>query len=138
MITLNRSTESKTAELAKKQKEAIAEINSTMSEVRKAYVTDIVGQDMLYQAKEEEAKAYLLNLPVDLVDYPLISGEIGITGTTAYEVAQVYVNMAAQWKQLAGTLENLRLGAVKEVEEATTISAITSAKTNYMTAIMAI
>lgn len=120
-------------DISPERKAAISEINMSMSTIREQYVTNITGQEMLYQVKEEEARAYLVSdpEPTDLTDYPLIAAEVGITAPTAYEVAQVYLNMAIQWKTLAAQLETLRLGTIKSIEEALDTASISVAKQTY-------
>lgn len=75
---------------------------------------------MLYLVKEDEAERFIHDPDPDLADYPLISAEIGITGPTAYEVAQVYLNLGAQFRQISAQLETIRLGHIAQVESAET------------------
>jgi hypothetical protein len=91
----------------------------------------IPGQEMLYLKKEEEARRYLLDLYPDLNNYPLISGEIGITGATASDVANTWMYMSNQWSIIAATLEKVRLGTVAQLEAATSVTAINTALANF-------
>ena len=121
MITLNRSAASFQAEIAALRKRAITLVNAEIGEVRKDYITDIPGQQMIYVAKEKEAAAFLGKdpAPMDLTPYPFIAGEIGPTGENASQVAQVYVNLAAFWRQVGSELEQLRLGTIAGIGAAT-------------------
>lgn len=100
--------------------EGIAQVNAASDAVRKLFVTEIAGQQMLYLRKETEARAFLAAdpEPETLEAFPLIASEIGITGETAYQVATIFSFLAAQWLGLATTLESLRLGAIARIEAA--------------------
>lgn len=112
---------------------ATARINARIGEVRRAYITAIPGQEMLYQAKEAEARAYLAHdpAPPDLSDYPLLAAEVGITAETAIDLANLWLAMAAQWRAVAAQLETLRLGTIKTIGDATTLAAIASAEASF-------
>lgn len=84
-------------------------INQLVGEVRKAYVTDIPGQDMIYMRKEEEARRWLSEANPDIADYPFIAAEIGVTAETGDQLAQLWLNMAHQWATVAANLEKARL-----------------------------
>jgi hypothetical protein len=117
------------ASLAALTDDALAEINRRIADIRCVYITDLPGQGMIYLDKEAEAKAFLAAdpEPTDLTEYPWIQREIGVTGTTAYEVAQVLINMAASWRQIGPEIEGLRLEAKDAILAATTASEIDSA-----------
>ncbi|MEL6889496.1 MAG: hypothetical protein AAFO86_12425 [Pseudomonadota bacterium] len=129
MRTLRRSNDSLAMELAAAQAKAIAAVNAAASTVRLRFVTDIPGQELIYSEKRTEAVAFvaITPTPVDLTAYPFIAGEVGITAPTAYEVAQLYLNLAAQWRQAGSALETIRLGAVQSIETATAQSQIDAA-----------
>lgn len=120
-------------DLSPYQRAAIARINARIGEVRARYVTVAAAQDMIYLAKEAEAKAFILEIvtPPNLSAYPFIAQEIGITGQDAYEIAQIWLNMAAQWRQVAAGLENIRLFVVKMIEEASDLVSIASIEASF-------
>ena len=99
---------------------AIAQITQMRGQARLAYITDLPGQDMLYTAKYEEAGAYLTDPTPDPAEYPLIMSEVGVTATTAEEVAQVFLNLNALWRQAAGAIDAACFGAEAVVHAATT------------------
>lgn len=103
---------------------AIARVNAAVGDVRKRFITQIPGQEMLYLRKEAEARAWLVDQEPDLARYPLIAAEIGITGENADQIAQIWVNMAAIWVDLAAPLETARLGAIAQIEAADSPEAI--------------
>jgi hypothetical protein len=91
--------------------------------VRQRYVTDLPGQEMIYLRKEQEAAAYLSAdpEPSTLVDFPFIAAEVGITAPTAFEVAQIYANLANIWKSLGAYLETARMQAKYAITASTTV-----------------
>ena len=94
---------------------------------RRQYITPLPGQDMIYLAKQEEARRWMADAEPDLADYPLLSAEVGITAPDADQLAQIWANMAALWITAAGQLELLRLTASAAIEAAETITEITAA-----------
>lgn len=131
MITLGRSPASVARELGRQRAEAIRDVNFAVGEARKAFITAIPGQEMVYQAKEAEAKAYIASPPATLDDFPLLAAEVGITAPTAYELAQLWLNMAAQWRGIAAQLETLRLGTIGAIEDAETRAEIETALASF-------
>lgn len=108
---------------------AKAAINAAVTQVRQLFITDLPGQQMVYLAKEEEAKAYtaLPSPPPDLSAFPLLSAEIGITAPTAADLAALWLSMATAWRTIAALIEPLRLSAKAAVEVATTPEQIAAA-----------
>ncbi len=125
-------------EFVRAKANAITEINRKIGSIRSKFVTVIPAQDMVYQAKEAEAKAYLADLAPVEADYPFIHAEIGITGDSAWQVAQVYVNQALILRQTAAQLEAVRLGHVAMVEAATDIETIDAILMAFGTSIQAV
>lgn len=123
--------------MALSKESAIAEVNRVAGEVRSRFVTVIPGQEMIYLIKEAEARAFLTDPSPVLADYPFVSAEIGITGTSAGEVAQVYVNLAAILRATAAQLETARLGTIAAIEAATVPAAIEGVLAAYQAALEA-
>ncbi len=97
---------------------AVARINDAASSLRQHYITVIPGQEMIYLAKEAEAVRYLAEAPETLTEYPMLAAEVGITAPTAYELAQLWANMSALWRQVAAQIETARLTAIYAIEAA--------------------
>lgn len=116
--------------------QAIADVNTQAGNVRSRFITTIPGQEMIYLKKEQEAISYIAEdpAPTNLVNYPLLAAEIGVTASTAYELAQIWLNMASQWQAVAGMIETARLTAVYTIEVAQTESAIAAAMQQFGTA----
>lgn len=112
-------TAARAARLERAKAEAVEAINTAIGAARARHITVIPAQDMIYMAKEAQARAYLASEDPD--DAPLLAVEIGITAPTLYEVAQTVINLADIWRTLAVMLEGLRLGAITAVNAATDI-----------------
>lgn len=99
---------------------AIAEINARAGVARGRYITVAPGQEMIYLRKETEARRYLeLETPPEtLVDFPFMAAEIGVTASTPYELAQLWLNMSAMFEVVGSQLEQVRLQSIYAVEEA--------------------
>lgn len=100
----------------------IDEVNQAIGAIRMTFITQLPGQDLIYKEKELEAVRFLSfdPTPTDLTQYPFLAAEVGSTAPTAFEVAQVYLNLAAQLRQVGSILEQARIGAIVLLEQATT------------------
>lgn len=125
------------AALAAARRAAIARVNAAAGAVRTTFITSIPGQEMLYIAKENEARAYLADPLPDMANYPLMSAEIGagLTAPDAQSLAQLWLNIGAQWRQTAAQIERLRLGAVYAIEAAPDEAAIAAAEAMFQGAL---
>ena len=110
--------------LARAKGRAVARINEVSGSMRAQYVTVIPGQEMIYLAKEAEAARYLADPAPDLADYPMISAEVGLTAPTAYELAQLWVNMSDLWRGIAAQIETWRLGTIAQIETAADVATV--------------
>lgn len=115
------------ARLAAEKRAAVAQVNGMADQVRRMFITPIIGQEMVYLEKEAEARRYLNDVEPDLSDYPFISAEVGVSAVTAQQVAQLYLNLGAQWRVVGSMLENVRLGSIAAIEAATTLAQISAA-----------
>lgn len=103
---------------------AVARINNAASDLRGQYITVIPGQEMIYLAKEAEAVRYLAETPETLDGFPMLAAEVGVTAPTAYELAQLWANMSALWRQVAAQIETARLTAIYAIEAAEDAAAV--------------
>jgi len=102
-------------------------VQERVASVRRAYITDLPGQELIYNAKEAEAKAWIADPSPDPANYPLLSAEVGITEPTAADLANLWVTNAAQWRALAAQLEAARMTANIAISAATTQAEIDAA-----------
>lgn len=93
------------------------QIDTAAEAERLKYITPGAGQAMTYQAKAEEARRYTLD-PADPAGFPLLSAEVGVTGATLAEVAQVVGDAYAAWLMIGAAIEAVRLAAKAAVNAA--------------------
>ena len=115
---------------------ALRFVDGECSKVRSLYITGISGQEMIYTMKRDEAITYLNDSDPNLSDYPWIYAEIGVTATTAYEVAQIYINMSFMFTQALAALENIRLTTVSAIKDATEKTGVDTALDNFSTGLL--
>ena len=107
-----------TADLAVAKAQCVVLINDAAGRARQKFITTAPGQEMIYLAKEREAIAYLAD-PVPLpTNYPLITAEVGVTAPTAWELAQIWVNVSVYWRSIAARIEGARMRAIARIEAA--------------------
>jgi hypothetical protein len=133
-LVISRSHESKAGELEQRKADTIKEVNAKIGAVREEYITPIPGQEMIYSDKEEEAIAFnaIIPRPTDLSEFPFLDAEIGITAPSAQELADLWIQMAADWRTIGPLLEQLRLGTIEAVRAATTAAEIEQAMVGLM------
>ena len=126
--------------LSKAKAEAIERVTRRVDAARRLFITPIAGQEMIYLGKEAEARAYLSAEPepVDLTDYPFIASEVGVTAPDAHGVAQVYLNLATQWRGIGSALEGIRLSAGANINSSTSLNMISAAESAALDAIEAL
>lgn len=95
-------------------------VNAAAGRARLALVTDIPGQQAIYQAKEAEARAWMAALPLTLTDYPLLAAEVGITAPNAAQLAQLWLNMGHMFRAAAAQSEGARMTALAAIDAAKT------------------
>lgn len=115
-------------------------VDQTIGTLRLQYITDIPGQEMIYQAKELEALAFkaIDPVPTDLTMYPYIAGEAAALSATATEVADQYIALSVQWRAVGAQLEALRIGYKATVQDAATVADVDAAIVAFDAAIAAL
>lgn len=111
---------------------ARAQINAAVGSVRAEFITVAPGQDSIYSAKEAEARAYLAG-DRRLADCPFLTAEVGITAPDAYQLAQLWLNLATQWGQIASRLEAIRLEWITKIDAAQDPSGLETALQMFLT-----
>ena len=100
--------------------EAETAIDTAADGVRSRFATPNMHQ--IYADKRNEAERYVTALASgetpDLADYPYLSKEIGVTAATAEALAQLWLFMDSQWKQVAAVIEQIRVGSKAQVRTA--------------------
>ena len=113
--------------LAEAKSRARADLAAAVAAARAAYITTLPGQQMIYMAKEAEARAYVSDPAPDMASYPLLSAEVGITAPDAWQLAQIWLAMADIWRSAAAQIEALRLSTAAAIEAAVTLQAVDAA-----------
>lgn len=103
-------------DLAALKRELRAGIDAAAEVERSRYITPGAGQALTYQGKAAEAERYIQTSGAG--DYPLLAAEVGVTGETLQQVAQIVANLHAQWQMIGGAIERARLTAKAAVDAA--------------------
>lgn len=114
------------ARLAEARAIALARITALRGQARLAFITDIPGQEMLYQTKISEALAYVSDPDPVPAEYPLLMSEVGVTAPSAIEVAQVFLNLNAIWRQVAAAIDAACFAAQAAIAATTDAAAMTA------------
>jgi len=117
--------------LADVKTQAKAEINRLAGEARTRFITVIPGQEMLYLEKKAEALRWLNAQNPNLQDYPLLAAEVNITAVDAPALANLWMQMAAQWSVVAATIEAMRMAYINNVNGAANVATIDAMMETY-------
>jgi len=94
------------------KKALCAEVEGEAEAARLRYITGGAGQAAVYMTKADQADAYkAAGYPADTTAYPMIAAEVGISGATAQEVADLIIATRDGWLTIASQIEAARLGA---------------------------
>jgi len=111
-------------DMAQVRASAEAVIDAQADALLAPYMTLTPGRAMTYMAKESQARQFLEAVSPDPADYPLINGEVGITGDTPQAVAETILAMSRAWHSMGAAIESVRLAAKKNTREAQTPEAV--------------
>lgn len=128
--------------LAAARRDGIDLINTEAGRLRSLFLTDIPGQQLVYQDKEREAVRYMAEVDAaatpDLTTYHWLPKEVGITAPTAYEIVQIWLNMAALWRWIGPLIEEVRLATIAQIEGTSDLLIIEAATTAGLAALEAL
>ena len=99
------------------------------------YISQGVGQEYRYMIKREQAINFLIYPEPILSDYPMIKREAEETGRTPKEMAQLIVDTACLWIDLAAEIEALRCGGKKKCREAVDVAEVIQFRDAAMSAL---
>lgn len=105
-------------------KQSERRINEAASFASVRYISQGVGQEMRYMIKREQAINYLRDTEQSLIDYPMIKREAEESNMTPKELAQLIIDTARLWIDLAAEVEALRCGGKKKCREAADVTEI--------------
>ncbi|MFD2264365.1 hypothetical protein ACFSM5_15785 [Lacibacterium aquatile] len=109
---------------------ALRQIDWDAEQYRLTLVTPGSAQAMVYLAKEDEARRFVLDSAPDAENYPLLAAEVGVTAEDLPGVAAQVATLASAWRQAAAGIETIRLAgkkAVQEAENAASVEAVLAA-----------
>jgi len=115
------------SEFERAKKLALHAANKLVGNARATVITDIPGQDAIYQSKLAEARAFANDPAPDMSRYPLLSAEVGVTAATAGELAALWERMNSQWAKLAASMEAARFRAGAAIRQAATTEEVEAA-----------
>lgn len=104
---------------------------------RSKYITNGIGQSMIYEEKYRQAEDYYKNYTLNQqrpdkipqqkeADYLLLKASLGIDGDTLIEVAETIMHSYARWQQIGAAIEAKRLETKKKIEHAESIIEVQS------------
>jgi hypothetical protein len=106
---------------------AVARIDADAEAVRGNFITLGAGQAMVYQQKRVEAEAYIADPQIAPAEIPHIVREAEMNDISLFDQAVIILTMSENWKTVSAVIENLRLGAKRAVEAASSPAAIDQA-----------
>lgn len=105
-------------------KQSERRIDEAASFASARYISQGVGQECRYMIKRKQAINFLCDPEQPLSDYPMIKREAEETGRTPKELAQLIVDTAYLWVNLAAEVEALRCGGKKKCREAIDVTEV--------------
>jgi hypothetical protein len=128
------------AQLAAAKAQAVDRVNQKTDAFRRRFYTPIAGQDALYLEKRAEALAYVREVdqsgePADLADYPLIANELGVTAPTPWQLAQIWLHRADQFKRVGAATERPRQAALAAIAATTDPDDLPTIETTFTQAL---
>ena len=100
-----------------------ARIDAEAGAVRMRFITDVAGQELTYQRKESEARAWVADPEMPLAALPFLSAEMAATGADAATCAATIIAAADAWAAIGSAIEGARIGAKRAVSAAMTAAA---------------
>lgn len=117
-------------------------VNAAAGRARARYLTDIAGQDIVYAAKEQQARAYratvVLGVPTGQPG-AYLAAEAAATNRAALAVADSVISAATTWSTQTGpAIEGARMRGLAAINAATTSTAIDTAVAAAISALSAL
>lgn len=105
---------------------AKAYVDFAIDVYRRKYITEIAGQQTVYNQKQAELSAFRLDTddPVDSTKYDYMAAEAADAGVALDVVADVYEQMATATKTASIPSETLRTGTKRRINAAVDVGAV--------------
>lgn len=116
---------------------AIEQINTKAEATRLKYITGGSGQILTYNEKANESKAFkdAGYLPADGTGFPFIQADMVVYGVTSQVAADTVLATRAAWIQIGADIEKERTLGNKNVNNATDLAGVETAKVNAIAAL---
>ena len=115
-----------------------AKIDDAAGAKRREYLTVEPGQEMTYLKKAEDAQAYIdAGYPGDASPYPWVDAEATARSLTPTQVADDIKAQHDAWEVVGIAIEAIRIAAKKNIDAASTVSAVRNFAANAVTNIEA-
>jgi hypothetical protein len=108
--------------------EQLKDVQNMVGVVRQMFITNIVGQEMIYLRKEQEARAFLADPSPNLNNYPFVKADTVRFKMAPKAAAQQIVAKADLFIKLAQGMEELRGKAEDAIAGATNLPEALAAK----------
>jgi hypothetical protein len=109
-----------------------AQVDAEAGFVRQRFISVGAGQEMVYQAKFEEAQLIVADpqqgASVPESETPHLSKEAATNGVSRYDMAVVVLTIRQQWATVSPLIEDRRLTTKAAIDAATTVAAARLAK----------
>lgn len=119
-------------DLATVKAELSAQVDAEAGLVRQRFISTGAGQELVYQAKFEEAQLIAAdpqkgaNVPES--ETPHLTKEAVTNGVTRYDMAVIVLSIRQQWANISPLIEDRRLATKAAINEAATVAAARAAK----------
>jgi hypothetical protein len=104
-----------------------AQVDAEAGFVRQLFISVGAGQEMVYQAKFEEAQLIVADpgqgTNVPEAETPHLTKEAATNGVTRYDMAVVVLTIRQQWATVSPLIEDRRLTTKTAIDNATTVAA---------------
>jgi hypothetical protein len=117
------STRTIVADLGQLEAHLLRKIDCEAGAFRTRFITDVPGQQLTYDRKEREARAWLAAIAPDLGDFPFLAAEAEATDLRPAAAAAAIVAAADQWAVIGSSIERERIRAKRAVTAAATAEA---------------
>lgn len=98
----------------------IQEIDAAAGAMRRSYITDVPGQQLVYQRKAEQAHQWNDALIKQDSDYPALMAEAAASGMTMAELVAEILASEAEWLAISDAIEAARMAGKRAVKAAST------------------
>lgn len=113
--------------------DALQRIDQTASNTCAKYISQGVGQDARYLMKHIQAVDYLVDVPNNIEKYPMIKKEAELSGMSYVDMANLIINTANEWINIAAEIESIRCSTKMKIKKAKDNAEIVRLRDNAIT-----